>query len=79
MGFSLVFSLLELKIYEISSSVFFSFCIEIVTVLIADMTKSAESDEDSTSKDNVDDDYDDDDAPAELNDDQAEEISKDEL
>lgn len=70
-----MFSLLEFEIYRISSS-FFSFCIEIVTVLIADITKNAESDEDSTSEDNV---GDDDDIPEDLNDDQAETISKDEL
>lgn len=51
----------------------FFFCIEIVTILIADITKSAESDEASTSEEN-----DDDSAPEESSD-QPETISKDEL
>lgn len=54
---------------------FFQFCIEIVTTLIADITKSAESDEDSESNDKIEDDG----TLEEPNDSQAEAISKDEL
>lgn len=66
---------LEFEIYKNSSSFFLQFCIVIVTVLIADVTKSTESDGDSESNDNIDDD----DTPEELNDSQADTISKDEL